>query len=355
MNENIKTVLRKTPILNKVMLRIDELRSVIEDLKIELQNQNNINISFNQEKSKLEHRVNDLQNKNNRLNADIRKFEDDHKALTHENINLKTDNNNINIENSDLRNESKNLANRINELKSQLTTSISSKETTEHDDQFLAEDVSTPKLVSHSKWQEYLYNIGNEKGKRILEIGSREVTGQSSAREKFAEAEYIGFDIYPGDNVDIVGDAHKLSSYFKENEKFDLIYTSACFEHFAMPWIVAEEISKMLKVGGIVFVETHFSYSSHERPWHFFQFSDEALKVLFSKALGFECIEAGMSNPMVGRFSSLADDYLKNKPITGLYCHSEYLGKKVNDVEDFNWKTTELKKLLGDTRYPDPH
>lgn len=188
---------------------------------------------------------------------------------------------------------------------------------------------------------------------RILEIGSREVTGISEARRGFANAQYIGFDLYPGENVDIVGDAHRLSSYFKPEEKFDLIYSSACFEHFAMPWMVAVEISKLLRVGGLVFVETHFSFSSHERPWHFFQFSDLALKALFSPALGFECIEAGMSNPMVGRFSILANEYLRNKPIGGLYCHSEYLGRKVQEVAEFDWKTVELIEVIGDTRYPE--
>jgi len=49
---------------------------------------------------------------------------------------------------------------------------------------------------------------------RILEVGSREVTGRSIAREKFSNAQYIGFDIDPGANVDVVGDAHKLASYF---------------------------------------------------------------------------------------------------------------------------------------------
>jgi len=189
---------------------------------------------------------------------------------------------------------------------------------------------------------------------RILEIGSREVTGQSNARNEFSNAEYIGFDFYPGNNVDVVGDAHKLSAYFEGEEKFDMIYSSASFEHFAMPWIVATEIAKLLKVGGIVFVETHFSFSSHERPWHFFQFSDMALKTLFSKALGFECIEAGMSNPLVGRFSSLADGYLKNKPIAGLYCHSEYLGRKVKDIADFNWGQVDLLDVVGETKYPEP-
>jgi SAM-dependent methyltransferase len=222
------------------------------------------------------------------------------------------------------------------------------------DKQFLTTDVPMSTIVSHQNWPNYLYGIGNKPGMRILEIGSREVTGQSSARTKFSQANYIGFDFYPGNNVDVVGDAHKLSSYFEGEERFDIIYSSACFEHFAMPWIVAIEIAKLLKIGGVVFVETHFSFSSHERPWHFFQFSDMALRTLFPSALGFECIEAGLSNPLVGRFSSLADGYLKNKPVTGLYCHSEYLGEKVRDVEDFDWGKVNLKDVVGETKYPEP-
>jgi SAM-dependent methyltransferase len=228
------------------------------------------------------------------------------------------------------------------------------------DRKYLAKDVPLSKNIGHQQWQEYLYKIGNKQGMRILEIGSREVTGKSVARQKFSNATYIGFDYYPGNNVDIVGDAHKLSSYFDvdnickiDGGVFDIIYSSACFEHFAMPWKVAIEIAKLLKIGGIVFVETHFSYSSHERPWHFFQFSDMALRVLFSPALGFECIEAGMSNPMIGRFSSLADGYLKNRPINGLYCHSEYLGRKIKNIEEFDWDKIDLMDILSN-KYPEP-
>ena len=225
---------------------------------------------------------------------------------------------------------------------------------TKFDKNFLSPDVPLSKIVSHQKWQSYLYELGNKPGMSILEIGSREVTGKSTARERFSRAKYVGFDYYPGNNVDIVGDAHRLSSYFKAADTFDIVYSSACFEHFAMPWIVALEISKVLKVGGIVFIETHFSFSSHERPWHFFQFSDMALRVLFSDALGFECIEAGMSNPIVGRFSSIADVYLRNTPVTGLYCHSEYLGRKARNVENFSWGNVDLGKVVGGTKYPEP-
>lgn len=222
------------------------------------------------------------------------------------------------------------------------------------DKEFLALDVPMSRIVSYHRWQKYLYEIGNKPGMTVLEIGSREVTASSNARQKFAKAKYVGFDYYPGDNVDVVGDAHKLSSYFGNGEQFDIVYSSACFEHFAMPWVVATEIAKVLKVGGIVFVETHFSFSAHERPWHFFQFSDMALRVLFSEALGFECVESGMSNPIVGRFSSLADPYLKNKPVDGLYCHSEYLGRKIRDVKGFNWDQVDLEIVVGRTRYPRP-
>lgn len=222
------------------------------------------------------------------------------------------------------------------------------------EDSYLSKDVPFTENVSHQKWQSYLYENWNQPGMKILEVGSREVTGKSEASNRFGNAKYVGFDFYPGNNVDIIGDAHKLSSYFNQEEKFDLIYTSACFEHFAMPWLVATEIAKLLKVGGTVFVETHFSFSAHERPWNFFQFSDMGLKSLFSPALGFKCIEAGMSNPIVGRFSMHADKYLRNKPVRGLYCHSEYLGVKVREVENFDWQNVDLKDVVEDTKYPKP-
>jgi hypothetical protein len=61
-----------------------------------------------------------------------------------------------------------------------------------------------------------------------------------------------------------------------------------------------------------------------------------------------------MSNPIVGRFSIKADSYLQNRPIRGLYCHSEFLGRKIKEVENFDWKNLILKDVVGDTEYPRP-
>ena len=61
------------------------------------------------------------------------------------------------------------------------------------------------------------------------------------------------------------------------------------------------------------------------------------LRCLFPPALGFECIEAGMCNPIIGRFSAHADPHLRFTPVRGLYCHSEFAGRKVRDVPGFDW------------------
>lgn len=213
--------------------------------------------------------------------------------------------------------------------------------------------ISPPDNVSHSKWLDFLSKNYNKKGLRILEIGSRNVTG-ANYRNRFSEADYVGFDFYAGENVDIVGDAHKLSTYFQEQDKFDLIYSSAVFEHLHMPWVAATEIQKMLKIGGCVFVETHFSFSSHERPWHFFQFSDMGLRALFNDSLGFDLIDSGMSNPISGYFANNADSYLKFLPVSEMYCHSEILCKKRCEIESFKWAEVGMDGVVEGTRYPMP-
>ena len=218
---------------------------------------------------------------------------------------------------------------------------------------FRRDRISPPKTLTPLQWVDVLAGQFNTEGVRVLEIGSRNVTGRS-LRHRFAKASYLGFDFYAAENVDVVGDAHKLSSYFESDQKFDLIISSAVFEHLYMPWVVAEEIQKLLKVGGYVFVETHFSYSSHERPWHFFQFSDMGLRALFNESLGFEVIEVGMSNPISGYFSHRADRTLRYTPVAELYCHSAIFCRKRCEISDFEWKRVSMDEIVGEARYPEP-
>lgn len=213
------------------------------------------------------------------------------------------------------------------------------------------ENVATDMDIHHDNWAGTLKALCDKEGMDVLEIGSRVVTG-NCFRNLFEKASYVGFDYYMGENVDVVGDAHRLSSYF--DKKFDLIFSSAVFEHLAMPWQAALEIVKLLKPGGYIFIETHYSFSSHERPWHFFQFSENALDVLFPAKFGMECIKKGCANLLEGRFSAESSKYLQGRMVEGLYCHSEYLGKKVADICDseLRWDRVALEDVVGSTKYP---
>ena len=207
--------------------------------------------------------------------------------------------------------------------------------------------------ISHEKWVKYIIDMYDKDGYKVLEVGSRVVTGARIGR-LFKHAQYTGFDYYDGENVDVIGDIHKLSSYF--SEKFDLIFCSAVFEHLAMPWIASKEMIKCLKTGGCIFVETHYSYSSHERPWHFFQFSENALNILFPEAFGIKCLKKGCSNLIKARFSEKASKYLIGNVINDMYCHSEFLGQKVEDkdIDSIKWEDLSLENVVGSTEYPRP-
>ncbi|HEV2676078.1 MAG TPA: class I SAM-dependent methyltransferase [Aliidongia sp.] len=139
----------------------------------------------------------------------------------------------------------------------------------------------------------------NDRHLSILEIGSRIVGGASvDFRRNFPGAgNYIGFDIHPAPGVDVVGDAHALSSLVGEGA-VDAVFSLSVLEHLAMPWIVAAEINRVLKPGGHVFHSAPQAWPIHEYPNDFWRFSDHGLQILFGPFFGFEVVEATMINPV---------------------------------------------------------
>jgi len=199
-------------------------------------------------------------------------------------------------------------------------------------------------------------NLVNHNHLNVLEIGSRIVSpGSTSRRPLFPDSNsYTGFDYYPDSNTDVVGDAHKLSQYF-ENRKFDAIFSLSVFEHLAMPWLVAREISKILEVGGITYHMSQFAWPLHEAPWDFWRFSDQGFKVLFPTALGFEIIKAGLSAPLRIHLDNVfpPQELLAAQAGFGI---AAILAKKVLEVDydRFRWDLTLADVLDANSRYPNP-
>ena len=131
---------------------------------------------------------------------------------------------------------------------------------------------------------------------RILEVGSRARSGNVYKGGFRNYKEYVGLDISEGENVDVVGEIHRLSRYF-DVESFDFVYSISTFEHLAMPWKAVLEINKVMVTGGWLYIATHPCWPPHERPWDFWRFSEEAFQVLLNPVTGFEVLECSAGLP----------------------------------------------------------
>lgn len=141
--------------------------------------------------------------------------------------------------------------------------------------------------------------VSESKAPRILEIGSRGVSLELMMGDFAppAGATYIGMDYYPGENVSLVGDAHRLSELL--SEPVDFVYSASTFEHLLMPWKVAVEIARVLRVGGLAYIHTHPSWPLHALPHDFFRFSKFAWAAIFNRHTGFELLSTTHADPLI--------------------------------------------------------
>lgn len=158
----------------------------------------------------------------------------------------------------------------------------------------------------------FVAQVNEQQAPRVLELGSRNVTGVRHRTNLGAHVDLVGLDVQAGPDVDVVADAHRLSAEF-EAESFDAAFAISVFEHLAMPWQVVLEIGRVLKPGGLLLIATHPAWPPHELPWDFWRFSPEALRVLLNEHTGFEVVRVGEGEP--GRMLALTD----TMPVRGIH------------------------------------
>ena len=78
--------------------------------------------------------------------------------------------------------------------------------------------------------------------------------------------------------MNLIADAHALPF---ADETFSFVYALAVFEHLHSPWIAADEIFRVLKPGGEVFVLTAFMQHEHGYPNHYFNMTRSGLERIF--------------------------------------------------------------------------
>lgn len=111
---------------------------------------------------------------------------------------------------------------------------------------------------------------------RVLDIGSQDING--SLRSLFEPYhEYLGLDITKGKNVDIV--ANNLLK-LPLRQKFDVVVTSSCFEHNPLFWVTFNEMVRVTKKGGLIYINTPSEGPYHGYPVDCWRFLEDAYRAL---------------------------------------------------------------------------
>jgi hypothetical protein len=141
-----------------------------------------------------------------------------------------------------------------------------------------------------NRLEHYMEALG---GGCVLEIGGRGSASAKIRKELDPRWSYRALDIHPGENVDIVGDAHHLSSLVAP-DSVDVIYSADVMEHLAAPWQFVIEANRVLKRGGLFFAMVPSAWPLHAEPWDFWRMSDHAWPGLLNPGTGFELLETGV-------------------------------------------------------------
>jgi len=118
------------------------------------------------------------------------------------------------------------------------------------------------------------YVTPHDRPLRVLDVGSGAGPGSLTYRDLFPSPgfEYVGLDIEPGHNVDLVPEDPFCWSEI-DSETFDLVISGQSFEHNPFFWITAAETARVLVEGGMAVVIAPSDGYPHRYPldcWRFY-------------------------------------------------------------------------------------
>jgi len=140
-----------------------------------------------------------------------------------------------------------------------------------------------------------------------------------------AGARIICTDIQPGPGVDIVADAQDMPQI--PSESGDCIFLVSVLQHIPSPQRAIDEAFRVLRPGGIIYVNVPFIFVYHQDPEDFNRFSVPGLEFLCTR---FERIASGSQRGPASTFVDLLIRFLailfsfNSEP---LYAANVYFGK----------------------------
>ena len=125
------------------------------------------------------------------------------------------------------------------------------------------------RLVFQTHWRDGFHDI--------LDVGSLDVNG--TLRDFCPRgARYLGIDLEAGPGVDLV--LEDPYTYPFTDDAFDMIVSTSCFEHDPMFWLTFLEMSRVLRDGGVLYINAPSTGQYHTHPWDNWRFYPDAALAL---------------------------------------------------------------------------
>ena len=113
----------------------------------------------------------------------------------------------------------------------------------------------------------------------VVEIGSKDYGSTVNFRDLYP-GEYVGVDLEAGKGVDMVVDLSLGLGPLQENH-FGLAICCSVLEHTPVPWVLAANLTRLVRAGGMVYISVPWVWRYHAYPDDYFRFSPRAVQALF--------------------------------------------------------------------------
>jgi len=138
----------------------------------------------------------------------------------------------------------------------------------------------------------------------VLEIGSKDYGTTSSFRDFYRGQEYVGIDMEAGKDVDRVVDLTAGTGTLPQGH-FALAVCCSVLEHVRKPWLFAENVTRVMRDGGILYMSVPWVWRYHAYPDDYYRFSWRGIMELFPD---FEWTDIAYSTNVPGEFFDITPE-----------------------------------------------
>lgn len=123
--------------------------------------------------------------------------------------------------------------------------------------------------------------VRGDGAKNVLDVGSYDVNGNYRSLVEDRGWTYTGLDLVAGPNVDVV--AEKPYKFGLRGASYDVVMSGSTMEHVEAIWLWVPELARLLKVGGMLAIVTHWQFPEHRYPVDCWRIMPDGMRYLFDQ------------------------------------------------------------------------